>query len=110
MDITKIWMSQRKLRNLGQVPLMIRELNEGNTLPPISLAMCEDGEVQLEDGHHRLTAIWLNGRQELLEHEYVLVEKDQWKPRFGRIADFVQRLDMGDCQRGQLGLTVNQVT
>jgi hypothetical protein len=93
MDITKIWLSQRNLRRAGQIPSMIETLCEGGVLPPITLARCEDGEVQLEDGHHRLAAIWLSGKTDLDSHDYVMLEKDQWKPRFGRITDLIQKLE-----------------
>lgn len=78
-------MSQRDLRRAGQIPAMIETLREGGILPPITLAQDEFGEIQLEDGHHRLMALWLSGKTNLDKHEYVLVEKDQWKPRFGGI-------------------------
>jgi hypothetical protein len=87
MEIQALWISQRKLRRMGQIPEMIESLEQGDILPPIVLARCEDGEVQVEDGHHRLKAIWLSGRKTLHRHEYLLVEKDQWKPRRGRIHD-----------------------
>lgn len=90
MDITKIWMSQKTLRRAGQIPAMIETLCEGGVLPPITLARCEDGEIQVEDGHHRLTAIWVSGRNELDYHEYIMVEKEQWKPRFGKISELVE--------------------
>ena len=93
MDITKIWLSQRNLRRAGQIPAMIKTLCEGGVLPPIILARCEDGEIQIEDGHHRLTAIWLSGKTDLDYDEYIVVEKDQWKPRFGRILDLIQILE-----------------
>ena len=86
MDITKIWLSQKNLKRAGQIPAMIETLRNGGLLPPIALARCEDGEIQLDDGHHRLMAIWEFGRTVLESHEYVLIEKDQWKPRFGKMA------------------------
>lgn len=85
MNITNIWMSQKNLRRAEQIPEMVECLLDGECLPPITLARDEDGEVQLEDGHHRLVAIWLSGRDELERHEYLLLEKDQWRPRFGKI-------------------------
>jgi len=50
-----------------------------------------DGSIQVDDGHHRLTAIWLSGRTELEEDEYLLIEKEQWRPRFGQISDLMGR-------------------
>ncbi len=60
MRISGIWMSQRKLRCVAQIPAMIRMLNDGGWLPRITISRSEDGSLQLEDGHHRLTAIWLS--------------------------------------------------
>ena len=85
MDITKIWMSQNNLRRAKQIPAMIETIRSGGILPPIVLMRCEDGEIQVEDGHHRLTAIWISGKTELDYNDYFMVEKDQWKPRRGRI-------------------------
>lgn len=90
MDIAKIWISQRNLQRKEQIQGMVDSLAAGEYLPPIILARCEDGEIQVEDGHHRLAAYWLMGRTHLQKHEYVLLEKDQWKPRRGRIRDLAE--------------------
>ncbi len=91
MQITDIWMSQRKLRRIHQIPAMMELLEEGGCLPKIILSRSEDGSIQVEDGHHRLTAIWLTGRQKLYKHEYLLLEKNQWKPRFGKIINLTHK-------------------
>ena len=93
MDITKIWLSQRNLRRAGQIPAMVRTLCNDGVLPPITLARCEDGEIQVDDGHHRLIAIWLSGKNDLDLHDYVMIEKDRWKPRCGKISDLMQILE-----------------
>lgn len=62
-------------------------------LPPITLMQDDKGEVQVEDGHHRLTAIWLSGRTELEDGEYLLIEKDQWRPRCGKVVDLFGVVD-----------------
>jgi hypothetical protein len=93
MDITRIWMSQRGLRRAGQIPAMVETLKRGDELPRITLVRGGDGEVQLHDGHHRLTAFWLAGRRELQRHEYLLLEQDRYhRPRFGRIDSLLKRL------------------
>lgn len=88
MDIEKIWVSQRKLRRAGQIPAMIKSL-EIEHLPAIMLERFEDESVQLRDGHHRLAAIWLSGRRKLEDWEYIIVESDQWRPRFGKVEDLI---------------------
>ncbi len=91
MEISRIYVSQRKLRCVAQIPAMIETLETGGYLPRITLSRSRDGSVQVEDGHHRLTAIWTSGRRKLEKHEYLLLEKDQWRPRFGRIVDLLER-------------------
>ena len=91
MRISGIYMSQRQLGRAAQIPAMIETLEAGGCLPRITLSRLEDGSIQVEDGHHRLVAIWMTGRQELKQHEYLLLEKDQWRPRFGRITDLLKR-------------------
>ena len=91
MEISTIYVSQRKLRCVAQIPAMIETLEIGGCLPRITLSRSRDGSVQVEDGHHRLTAICTSGRRELEKHEYLLLEKDQWRPRFGRMVDLLER-------------------
>jgi hypothetical protein len=85
MEIQSIWMSQRTLRRRAQIAGMVEALQRGELLPPIVLAHCEDDSIQVDDGHHRLVAIWRSGRRTLSPQEYLLVEKDKWKPRTGKI-------------------------
>ena len=91
MDITKIWVSQLILRRFKQIPSMIESLKDGKFLPQITLIRCEDGEIQVEDGHHRLMSVWLSGKTDLESHQYVLIEKDQWKPRRGKIENLLEK-------------------
>lgn len=85
MYIMDIWVSQRKLQRFHQVREMVNTLYIGGLLPKITLICCEDGCIQVQDGHHRLMAYWLSGRLELEPHEYILIQKDQDRPRFGKI-------------------------
>jgi hypothetical protein len=92
MQIESIWVSQRKLRDVVQVVSMQIALSKGHVLPPVTIAHCEDGIYQLEDGHHRLVAYWLSGCKKLEPHQFFVVEKHQWKPRFGRIDSLLDRV------------------
>jgi hypothetical protein len=92
MQIESIWVSQRQLRNVAQVVLMQIALARGYHLPPVTIACCEDGSYQLEDGHHRLVAYWLSGQSMLESHQYFEVQKDRWKPRFGQIEELLDRV------------------
>jgi hypothetical protein len=98
MHISKLWVTQRKLRDVGQVPTMVEAILNNEPLPLIELVRHEDGSIHVDDGHHRLTAYWLSGRSELLPHEYILLEKDRWRPRFGHVFDLIERI--GLCLAG----------
>ena len=91
MHVSEIWMTQRTLRPASQISGMVDALLDGGSLPPISLARLSDGSIRVVDGHHRLAAIRLAGRCRLQRHEYVLVESDRWRPRFGKIDDMLRR-------------------
>lgn len=85
MHIQNIWMSQHTLRRKEQIADMIRTLNDGGWLPPIVIIQNEIDEFLIEDGHHRLVAYWLTGRECLEEGEFLLIQKDHWKPSRGKI-------------------------
>ena len=89
MQIDQIWVSQRSLKRAGQIPAMIETLKNG-WLPPITLIEGTDGEIQVEDGHHRLVAIYLSGRTHLEKEEYILVQKDQWRPRCEKFTEAIR--------------------
>lgn len=93
MDIQKIWISQRNLRRKNQIENLVLAIKNDCYLPPIVLFETSDGEVQLEDGHHRLIAYWISGRKFLNDDEFILIQKDQWKPRCGRIKDLLTRIN-----------------
>ena len=91
MQIAEIYVSQRKLRRACQLPAMREAIEAGCWLPRITLSRGHDGRVKVEDGHHRLAAIWLTGRRELRKDEYLLVEKEASRPRFGTVRDLLTR-------------------
>jgi hypothetical protein len=91
MDITQLFVSQRKLRRAGQVPGLVRAIRDGEPIRPIRLSEAADGTVQVDDGHHRAVAYWLAGRSRLGRPEYTLVQTDRPRPRRGCLADLVAR-------------------
>jgi hypothetical protein len=99
MRIAEIFVSQRKLRLAAQLPAM-RETLADACLPRITLGRGPDGQVQVEDGHHRLAAIWLMGRRRLRKDEFLLVEKETPRPRFGKVRDLLARCGI-ECPDGE---------
>ena len=93
MKLANLHVTQRKLRNVDQLPQMLEAIAEDDVLPPVRLAEFEDGSIHIEDGHHRCLSYWLSGREELEKHEYVLIQKDdQDRVRFGTISDLHARV------------------
>jgi hypothetical protein len=93
-------MSQKNLRRAGQVPAMVEALMRGEVLPRITLVRSDDGEIQVHDGHHRLSAYWLAGRRTLARHEYLLLEQEQYpRPRRGKVEDLLRRVREGRPQQ-----------
>jgi hypothetical protein len=60
--------------------------------PLIELHENEDGQIVINNGHHRVTAVWLAGRKVLHSDEYVLFYKDAYRPRCGQVQTFFERL------------------
>jgi hypothetical protein len=94
MDITQLFVSQRKLRRPEQLPALVSAIQQGDPIPPIRLTEAEDGTVQVDDGHHRVVAYWLSGRTKLARHEFRLTLTDRPRPRFGRVADLLRRVNL----------------
>ncbi len=93
------WLVAGGFKDCGKSPMFTSKgqscgygLIPGYHLPLVTIACCEDGSYQLEDGHHRLVAYWLSGQVVLQSHQYFLVPKDRWKPRFGQIEKLLDRV------------------
>ncbi len=89
MEIARIWASQRSLKRAGQIPAMVATLKAGGSLPRVTLIECEDGDIQVQDGHHRLVAICVSGRSHLERHEFILLQQDQFRVRCGKMEGIV---------------------
>jgi len=87
MELNHIFVTQRRLRNVSQLPDLIREVGSSLRLPPVILGELEDGTVFIIDGHHRCLAFHLSGRTSLRWGEYLLCQVDQPKAMFGRLTD-----------------------
>ena len=70
---------------------MIETIKTENCLPRIDIWVDEFGRFQVNDGHHRLVAYWLSGRRELRKSEYLIIETEATRARFGRVSDLILR-------------------
>ena len=92
MQLATLYVSQRGLRRLEQIPALVEAIRNGDPIPPIRLSEDDDGSIQVEDGHHRITAYWLAGKHRLESQDYILFPpSDRPRPRLGTVPDFVSR-------------------
>ena len=89
IQITDLWVTQRRLRQPEQVEEMVTQVKEGGLLPYIQIDEMEDGSLQVGDGHHRLTALWLAGVRVLSLEHYELLPSfgKRGKRRYGQFPD-----------------------
>ena len=86
MNIKEIQITQRSLKRASQIPGMLQAIEDKAILPPIMLCEYDDGTIQVDNGHHRLTAYWMSSRIKLEPWEYTLVYKEGTpKASFGNI-------------------------
>ena len=85
IDISKLWFTQRSLKRANQITNMLNHLDDGEFSERIELRYCPDGEIEINNGHHRVTAIWHSGRRHLNREEYTMIDVDNITPRFGRL-------------------------
>lgn len=92
IPIENIYITQKSLKRKHQIEGMIQSLKDGNFLPPIVLIENENGEIQVQDGHHRLMARYLFGQKFLEPQDYIFVRKEFFKPVKGKICHFGRTL------------------
>lgn len=93
IGIGSLFATQRRFNRLAQVWPMVLSLSAGDRFPLVQLHRVEDGRIIINDGHHRLLAFWLCGRQELYAGEYDLIDVDCVRPCVGLFIDLVQVRD-----------------
>ena len=88
MRILDLLATSDALPDMGQFD----EIEEdGDGIPPVLLALCPDGRVEVRDGHRRLAYYRLLGRDTLDEGEYFVIHVDESWPRFGTIDEVMAR-------------------
>lgn len=105
MDIGSLWFTQRSLKRSYQIEPLARTFKvEGYYFdPPIELAKCDDGEIEIINGHHRITALWLAGFKTLRREDYHLSYPIFPKGRFWQVKDLGSKTNL-------LGLIKNEQT
>lgn len=80
IDIAKLKTTQHKLNRAHRLPELVERIKDGEDLESVQIACLENGDLLIENGHHRVVAAWLAGKRFLRKHEYLLVDKD-WSHR-----------------------------
>lgn len=85
LRIEDCFVSQHGLRNVGQLEDMVKFVKEGGRFnregltssgPLINIVRFEDGQLYIQDGHHRMCAMVLADRPFMWPDEYTL---EDWK-------------------------------
>lgn len=101
IDINDLWCTQRSLKRSDMISAL-KDIYVFST--KIELHRCEDGEIQINNGHHRAAALLLNGRTHLEQHEYVLCDVDITRARTKfKMKDLInQWLQLPECGKLKL--------
>ena len=87
MELNHIFVTQRRLRNVAQLPDLSRDVGVSLRVPPVILGELDDGTIFIIDGHHRCVAYLLSGRTTLQFGEYILCQVETGRAMFGRLTD-----------------------
>lgn len=82
IKISDIWLTQRHI-DPAKFKDLLREVDRFHS--KLIIREANDGQYELIDGHHRLTAIWFSGRRFLTYGEYVIVYSEKSQKRFGKL-------------------------
>lgn len=86
--IGEIWLTQKMFKRADSIPHMMETLLDGKELPPVTLNRLPDDSIEVQDGHHRVMAYYLAGFEYLEDSEFILIDKDQPKRRYGQYASY----------------------
>ena len=87
MEVGDLWFTQRTLKRAYEIPKLVSLLHGDDFFKtPIELQICEDGEIEIVNGHHRIVAIYLAGRQ-LRREDYLIFLTERSKGRFWQVRD-----------------------
>lgn len=87
IDIRKLWFTQEKLKRISQVDYLISIYNTVGFKTQIELTECDDGEIQIQNGHHRIMTLFKNGKYKLDPEDFIIYDGPV-KFRSGKVQDF----------------------
>jgi hypothetical protein len=91
MNILNILVTQRRLKRLEQVDGIVKSIQNNEYIEPIDILQGVDGTLVCEEGHHRLAAYYLAGKEQLEDFEYNLLYAESYRPHFGSVKDLIDR-------------------
>lgn len=88
--IKDIYTTQKNLKRASQIPELLNAIKSNEYVEPITLAIARDNKIQVENGHHRLIAYILSGKQYLTKEEYNLILFSK-RPKFFTIFNLIPK-------------------
>jgi len=73
MPLHRLNVTQEAVRNPQQLRELVQFVQAGGTFTGICVFGFPDQQMFLHDGHHRVLAVFLAGREQLLPSEYVVI-------------------------------------
>jgi hypothetical protein len=91
--IERLLFTQRSLKRYLSLPQLMQLVDDGVPfLEPIELHRNDAGQIVINNGHHRVMAIWLSGRDDLHDNEFILLDMEQCRSPFGDVHRLLRAL------------------
>jgi len=92
IKISNIFVTQRNLKRKNRIPSIINSIEKEEYFDPIEVQQLPDNSIEIVNGHHRLTAYYLFGIENLNKTQYNIKCVDEsYKHRFGKITNLLKR-------------------
>lgn len=75
IKMNEIWFTQKVLKRIWQIPDIVKAIENEDIIEPIKLQICEDDQIEILNGHHRITAMWLAGLKEITNFKIFIANK-----------------------------------
>lgn len=82
INLSNIWFTQKILKRKEIIPDLIKNINN---LPKIKINILPDNSIEIKNGHHRMTALWISGVREMNIYDF-----DVFYPEIPRLRRFWQ--------------------
>lgn len=111
MDITNLIPTHNTLRNMDTLKFFIEKVQEDYGFGIIRLVETEDGKLYIWDGHHKLVAHYLCGKDDLPDYMFDIQQRTYASVQSINFeSEFVTPFDLrGECRKPEFFIFKNSV-